>query len=152
MMSDVVKRNLPTVHASFEDYYLHGSREKIPLLCDKQTDWDVAVQDNDKNRTILYKLGFKPMIEREYEDSETVMVYESTIDEKKVQISLRKDLNKYKFIWSHISVDFYFNFIWKKGPKYMGKEGVRDFFNLIYILLDKNVIYPLFKLSDWKTL
>lgn len=130
--------------AGFE-LFLHGSRSKVqyPRNYDYssswffmakdpearitfETDWDYAVQTSKSVIEYLEAQGFDKKEESSYRDSMTEFVYEKTLEDgSKIQISTRYDLGEFKDLWNSITNNFYYWYLWKRGPNKPSGDNIR---------------------------
>lgn len=128
MLDVLTKNNIP--------YLLHGSRSKIPHKVKSYTDWDIAIQDTQDNEWAFVRDGWKRIINLDYQDDDTVSIFEKEVEGSKFQISLRKDFERFQKIWYWLDSDFYATYIWKQSPKALPREDVSTFFNHLYRVYD----------------
>lgn len=130
-----LKEELTTVRR----VYLFGSVSKIPdevdLFCcpelvysfGETTDYDFAVQYSADTLGELISKGWEQRPELSYQDKSTVHVFQKELFGQKVQISLREDLDQFREIWASVPKLFYWDFLNKRSPSYIGREGVQAY-------------------------
>lgn len=130
---------------SAKELFLYGSTSKVGsweveelLTFDADSDYDFAVQDNAKTYHELNKLGWQKKDELSYQDAQTVYIFEGSLDGERVQISLRQDLDKFKEAWGSIDPTFYWKFLNKRSPTFIGREGVKTYLDQLFFLLNGN--------------
>jgi hypothetical protein len=118
------------------------------------TDWDFATPDNENSHKVLLEAGFTYFAPEtlDYRDDLTTGIYQKTyrtkfdmlnplswLDESPVvQVSLRSDYHLFCQVWNSIDPEFYYKFIWKRGPNNMfqelslTKESIRDILNQLF--------------------
>ena len=119
-----------------DEFYLYGSTSKIDTITsedlsifDENSDYDFAVQDSAATEGELFGNGWVKKDDLDYQDDMTVSVYERVLDGHKVQVSLRNDLKTFKEVWNSVPYEFYWRFINKRAPMFIGKEGVKLYLN-----------------------
>lgn len=100
----------------------------------EDSDVDIAVPDNPLFENVLMFEGWtKGDKERLYAEGDgiTISVWNKIISGHNVQISVRHaDIYPYmKYVWDMMSPQFYWKYINKRSPHYMGKEGVSEYLN-----------------------
>lgn len=124
----------------FGEVYLHGSRgmakraSREPLL-PESTDWDYAAQHTQPWQEIVAKAmadGWVEVVTESYKDNDTAFVFEKYLDGKKVQVSLRQNLERYKEVFEGIDPDFYFKYLWKGSKDCFSVDERRKYFNDLY--------------------
>lgn len=130
---------------SAKELFLYGSTNKIGrweveelLTFDADSDYDFAVQDSAKTYHELNKLGWQKKDELSYQDAQTAHIFEGSLDGERVQISLRQDLDKFKEAWGSIDPTFYWKFLNKRSPTFIGREGVKTYLDQLFFLLNGN--------------
>lgn len=103
---------------------------------DEKSDYDFAVQDSTDVHRELIAIGFTKKDELSYQDSQTEHILEGEIDGERVQVSLRRDLVKFKEAWRSIDVEFYWRFLNKRSPTFLGRDGVRMYLDQLFWLLN----------------
>lgn len=126
-----------------KEFFLYGSVSKIPdpnvwdadlleplISFDEESDYDFAVPNTFDAVTLLENTpGFRRLPELDYQDDFTIGVFEGKVDDHKVQIGVKSDFLDFKSVWTSIPRDFYWKFLNKRSPKYLGKEGVCTYIN-----------------------
>lgn len=144
--------------SSVKDLYLYGSTSKLSSFearelenFDESSDYDFAVQDSAKVHDQLISLGWRKKDELSYQDAQTVHIFEGQVDGERVQISLRVELDKFKEVWESIPAEFYWHFLNKRSPTFIGREGVKTYLDQLYFLTKGHFRErPSFNLrSDW---
>lgn len=123
------------------DYFLCGSRSKLPHELVKNSDWDFAAPYAVEVIKDLTAKGYHEVIVNpDYMDTQTVKVYER-LDINllaNVQISLKKDYNLFCKVWNSITPEFFQKYIWKQSPIYRGIKNpertarIRDILDQLY--------------------
>lgn len=131
---ELVKQTIPKIFELERKYpesrfFFYGSRsmDAIPLE-DTGSDWDFAVDKNDRIVPFLIAEGFAPS-NAEYYDGWSVQVLNYKDGEHTIQISVRSNLNAFKDVWEALPTQFWRTYINKRSEKYLGKEGCSMFFN-----------------------
>jgi hypothetical protein len=96
---------------------------------DETSDYDFAVQSNQSLKKRLLKDGWKKKQELSYQDSFTEEVYVRVFEGELVQISAKSHLPHFQFIWERIPASFYWKFLNKRSPTYLGAEHVCELLN-----------------------
>jgi hypothetical protein len=118
------------------EFFLYGSVSKMTVDWDvpealqtfaANSDFDYAVQDNARTVNQLRVKGWQPKPESAYQDKITAEVYEKDFEGHKVQISLKTDLIQFKEIWRSVSPKFYWTFLNKRSPQFLGHENVAQY-------------------------
>ena len=147
---------------SAKDLYLYGSTSKISgfqaedlTTFDESSDYDFAVQDAKITHDQLISLGWQKKDKLSYQDAQTVHIFEGRVDGERVQVSLRVDLPKFKEAWKSIDYDFYWKFLNKRSPTFIGREGVKLYLDQLFWLLngtwrDRSVNYRKKSLLDYE--
>ena len=127
-------------------YHLQGSRSKDGFLSfDKysteDSDWDYYLDDS-QHRTFrefkgLTDDGWKALDTLDYQDCSTSRVFEKQFPDGKVQVSLRFRYEHMCRAWDSVSSNFYGRYLNKRSEKYLGKEFVRDFLDMLYHMPDE---------------
>lgn len=119
-----------------DEFYLYGSTSKIDAITsedlsifDENSDYDFAVQDRGATAKELFENGWVKKEDLDYQDDMTVSVYERVLDGHKVQVSLRNDLTTFKEVWNSVPYEFYWRFLNKRAPTFIGNEGVKLYLN-----------------------
>jgi hypothetical protein len=127
---------------SARDLYLYGSTSKISGFqaedltnFDESSDYDFAVQDTKITHDQLISLGWQKKDELSYQDAQTVHIFEGRVDGERVQVSLRQDLPRFKEAWTSINYEFYWRFLNKRSPTFIGREGVKAYLDQLFWLL-----------------
>lgn len=127
---------------------------KIGCKIDDETDWDIAAEFNADNVVILRKAGFKSKDGDELyaKDDLTQTIFTRTIlsdlsddimeDTITIHIVLRKQNSFFMSVWDNIDPKYYYEHLWKRGPKYTNtryrshkdkiKKEIRDAMNQLY--------------------
>lgn len=103
---------------------------------DEKSDYDFAVQDSVAVCQELIAIGFTKKDELSYQDAQTEHIFEGEIDGERVQVSLRRDLVKFKEAWRSIDAEFYWRFLNKRSPTFLGRDGVRMYLDQLFWLLN----------------
>lgn len=136
----------------FGEVFLHGSRfmaeraGKTALL-PESTDYDYAAQHTQPWQEIVAKaesLGWVEIVTESYKDNDTAFVFERVVDGKKVQVSLRQNLARYKSVFEGIDPEYYFQYLWKGSVNCLSVEERRKYYNKLYAEYD-------IKMYDWLT-
>ena len=127
---------------SAKDLYLYGSTSKISgfqaedlTTFDESSDYDFAVQDAKITHDQLISLGWQKKDKLSYQDAQTVHIFEGRVDGERVQVSLRQDLPRFKEAWKSIDYEFYWRFLNKRSPTFIGREGVKAYLDQLFWLL-----------------
>lgn len=131
-------KQLKETFPSIGEFYLHGSRAKG--LANENSDFDFACQHTQpwvNQRWMMEQEGFKEIIIESYVDNDTTFVYEKIINGEKVQVSFRKDLNRYKACWTSLDTETYRKLFWKQSPTCLPVEIRRDLWNIMYRCYDE---------------
>lgn len=128
---------------SAKEIYLYGSMSKIIIgelaeqlqTFDEDSDYDFAVQDSAEVYQELISLGWTKKDELSYQDAQTEHIFEGELDGERVQISLRRDLEKFKEAWRSVDPEFYWRFLNKRSPTFLGREGVQKYLDQLFWLL-----------------
>lgn len=130
---DYARDYLKVDHSNFgRIFLLHGSKSKLSYSETVDSDYDYATECNVFSEEKLLDLGWKELSDMAYIDSNTVSIYEKTLEGKLYQISFRHDLKQFKSVWSNIDSHLYRQVFWKKSPTYIGKEGVSKLLDAFY--------------------
>lgn len=128
-----------------KDIYLYGSVGKLGsfegddlAIFDENSDYDYAVQDSVKVAGELRALGWEEKQNLAYQDSMTVKVFEGRLDGERVQVSLRNNLPLFKEVWSSVPCEFYWRFLNKRAPMFIGGEGVKTYLDQIAYVAQGN--------------
>jgi len=124
----------------FGDCWLHGSRamsERFWPSFDlpEGTDYDYAVQHTQPWQEIVDKadaLGWVDAVSKSYMDNDTAFVFEKMVEGKKIQVSLRQNLQRYKSCFSAIDAPFYFKYLWKGSDDCFDIITRRRYYNTLY--------------------
>lgn len=128
---------------SAKELFLYGSTSKIVRgeyeqyqNFDELSDYDFAVHDTKATHDQLISLGWVKKDELSYQDAQTVHIFEGSVDGERVQVSLRVDLPKFKEAWKSVDAEFYWRFLNKRSPTFIGREGVQKYLDQLYWLLN----------------
>jgi hypothetical protein len=124
---------------------------KIGCKIDDETDYDIAAEFNADNVVILRKAGFKSRDGDELyaKDDLTQTIFTRTIlsddimeSTTTIHIILRKNNSFFMSVWDNIDPKYYYEHLWKRGPKYTNtryrshndkiKKEIRDAMNQLY--------------------
>jgi hypothetical protein len=109
-------------------FYLYGSVSKtspfVKETFDENSDYDFAVESNTKLERALREDGWKEKTELAYQDRFTEKIFEGVFKDYPVQISFKTSLTSFKLMWDTITDDFYWEFMNKRSPAFIGQEGV----------------------------
>jgi hypothetical protein len=128
----------------FGEVFLHGSRAmakrsgNLPLL-PESTDYDYAAQHTQPWQELVAKAekeGWVEIVTDSYKDNDTAFVFEKTLEGKKVQVSLRQNLDRYKAVFEDIDPDYYFQYLWKGSVDCLSVEKRREYYNKLYAEYD----------------
>ena len=127
-------------------YKLQGSRSKDSFIFSdrystEDSDWDYYLDDS-QHRTFpgfrdLLEDGWKELDTLSYQDCSTSKVFEKQFPDGKVQVSLRFRYDHMCKAWDSVSATFYGSYLNKRSEKYLGKEFVRDFIDMLYHMSDE---------------
>lgn len=139
-------------------FFLYGSVSKIPdysfdtlydpiipdITFDDKSDFDFAT-DDDKIERRLLELGWEEKSDSSYQDTFTQKVFEGTLNNKRVQVSVKQDFDMFVQVWNTIPTDFYWEYLNKRSVKAMPKPLVAGYLNQLhyvakYISPSKNKI------------
>ena len=128
---------------STNDFFLYGSSSKIGVWeameienFDENSDYDFAVQDSKVVHDELIKLGWQKKDELSYQDAQTVHIFEGQVGGEKVQISLRVNLPRFIEAWKSIDPVFYWTFLNKRSPSFIGRDAVKTYLDQLFYLLN----------------
>ena len=126
----------------FGRVWLHGSRYMASrtfgcnkVILPEDTDWDYAAQHTQPWQQVYeaaIKEGWVEVVTESYKDNNTAYVFEKMLGDKKVQVSLRQNLQQYQDCYNGISPDFYFKYLWKKSPSCLPVEDRKKYYNQLY--------------------
>jgi hypothetical protein len=124
------------------------------------TDYDIAAEFNEDNCRILTQAGFKSkegdalyskddltqMIFTADMGDGTDVIFEQNVT---IHIVLRKQNSFFMTVWDSIEAEYYYNHLWKRGPRYTNsryrkqsdriKTEIRDIMNQLYSSADFNM-------------
>ena len=131
---ELVQKRIPKIFELARKYpdsrlFFYGSRsmEYIPID-NTGSDWDFAVDKNDRIVKYLVEEGFVPS-DTGYYDAWSIQVLNYKDGEHTIQISIRSNLNAFQDVWEALPTYFWNTYINKRSAKYLGKEGCAAFFN-----------------------
>lgn len=134
--NELVKQTIPKIFELERKYpdsrfFFYGSRsmDYIPLE-NTESDWDFAVDRNDRIVPHLLEEGFVPS-DNGYYDGWSIQVLNYKDGEHTIQISVRQNLNAFQDVWDMLPTKFWKDYINKRSPKYLGKEGCYMLFNYV---------------------
>lgn len=125
---------------------------------DDSTDWDFSAPHNEKNHQVLISKGFSywPKSDLSYRDDLTMGVYikgyPHKFDMKNPQIYsghpvanvvLRNDYHIFRQVWESIDPEFYYQHLWKRGPRYEFSEMAQTKTEI------RNIMNQLFKTAGY---
>lgn len=126
-----------------DEFFLYGSSSKIGVFEPQEwenfaedSDFDFAVQDKAETLDEMLCLGWKKKDELSYQDAQTAHIFEGEIDGQRVQISLRVDLARFKEAWKSVDPVFYWTFLNKRSPSFIGKDAVKTYLDQLFYLLN----------------
>lgn len=128
-------------YSKIDELYLYGSVSKlgygygIVASFDEDSDFDFAVQDSAELANYLVKEGWEEKPETSYQDAVTKRVFEKVFEGHKVQLGLKEDLYAFKSIWESVPNGFYWDFINKRSPTFIGRNNVANYISQLYFLL-----------------
>lgn len=124
---------------------------------DRSTDWDFSQQYTKDNHNYLVGEGYTTYNAKfleDYADDLTIAVYEKQFypkinwgkmlsfrdaDPVKIHIVLHSDEELFRRVWDAISPEFYYEYIWKRSPRYANidnrskiKSDIRTLMNQLY--------------------
>lgn len=138
------------ISSNFNHYMLVGSRymkqkDSNLFALTKDTDYDFIVPNTDANKKFL-KIKSDVYVDnihnsRDYYFDNTTVAIAKFIGkfDAEVQISVRNDYGKVVSVWKNMDPEFYYNFIWKRGPVLANND---------YKYLSKIVMNQLYKMRD----
>jgi hypothetical protein len=168
----------PTVQEVFDslvgDKMLFGSRSmaarwasetfnpavKIGCIIAADTDWDIAAEFNAENIVALRNAGFTSREGDELyaKDDLTQIIFSKNIvgldpgdifaQIVPIHVILRKRNSFFMTVWDNIDAEYYYNHLWKRGPKFTNtrykghrdlvKKEIRDAMNQLYASAEFN--------------
>jgi hypothetical protein len=135
---------------------------KIGCRIDSETDYDIAAEFNAENVTALRNAGFNSKMNNELYAADhltqaiSAKVIASSTDplnlfayNMTVHVVLRKQNTFFMTVWDNIDAEYYYNYLWKRGPKFatdryrkqnsdMVKKEIRDAMNQLYASAEFN--------------
>lgn len=128
-----------------DSIYLYGSVSKVDpepfeaegMVFDEDSDYDFAVPyERRLELELASRRDWRRLPDLDYQDDFTVAIYEGSLGGSKVQLSLRQAYNHFVTAWDAITPEFYWKFLNKRSPTFIGKEGVQLYLNQFYRLLE----------------
>lgn len=162
-------------YGSRAPFFCYGSRSKYYSVYDcppdsygypvDESDLDIAVPDNVIFENILMFEGWEKEGGKNYEEGDgcTISVWSKEIAGVRVQVSVRSKRYfwQMKHVWDDMSPVFYWKYLNKRSPHYMGKKEVGQFLNSQYDLVkwappdeealaDHNFVHDRAQAADWR--
>jgi hypothetical protein len=135
---------------------------KIGCMITVDTDWDIAAEFNKENIVALHNAGFASRNGDELyaKDNLTQVIFTKNIAVGSgdifdqivpIHVILRKNNSFFMTVWDNIDAEYYYNYLWKRGPKFYKfltkrymhhrdavKKEIRDAMNQLYASAEFN--------------